>query len=289
MAVPCRFFLLALSLAMFSPPSVGRAEDPVRMCGENWPPFIYAQVGKDESGYFKKTGTHLNLFATLSNLTGLKFSIDLIPWQRCLEEVENFGSKNKYEIALDATFNEERARKYHYVGPIYSTGTSLFFSRTKFPNGPRLEKSGKIVSTINEMQQFKICGLLGWNYESYYTLHDIPRSIVVQQTSGGLGSVLRMVAADRCDLFEAPTIVVIGAVVTGQLSIPDDIACLKLAEEQQPFYLMVSRSTPRALELVSRMTTALERMEKSGTLKYLTNDSLKQKGSPSLGILSDCL
>lgn len=45
--------------------------------------------------------------------------------------------------------------------------------------------------------------------------------------------------------------------ISGELEMPDDTACSKMNEIPEEFYMMVSRKSPRAEELVTRLSTAL--------------------------------
>jgi polar amino acid transport system substrate-binding protein len=243
------------------------AEDPVAICGEPWPPFLYESINAEDDRK-DVTGVHLENFRLIKEMTGLDFDFSILPWKRCLHDVENYSKPGDQEIAIDASFSLERAQKYFLVGPIYAIGTAVFYSRNRFPDGPYSERFGRVVSTITDMQDFSICGMLGWNYESYYVEHGIPRSVKVIETPAGFQGGLNMVSSNHCDLLEVHPANVIGSIVTGELEMPDDISCRKLKVDPEPFFLMVSRSSPRAQELVARLSTAI--IELKGTLNWKT-------------------
>jgi polar amino acid transport system substrate-binding protein len=204
-----------------------------------------------------------------------------LPWKRCLYSVENQIEPNEPEIAIDASFSKERAKKYHLVGPLYAFSTAVFYSRDRYPKGPFAKSANRVITTISDMRDFSICGLLGWNYESYYKKHNIPQSVKIDQTPAGMQAVFSMVSAKRCDVVEIHPQTVIGAMVTGALKMPKDIACRKLVGDLQNFYLMVSRKSPRAKDLVTRLGAALIHLKSTG--KWVT---IKDEGVlPTSGFL----
>jgi polar amino acid transport system substrate-binding protein len=264
------FLVFAIIWVFPSPKSF--AGTPVSVCGEPWPPYIYE---KESDSQEKKevAGIHLKNFRLLTALTGFDFKFNILPWKRCLHSVENHSQPGDQEIAIDASFNPERAKKYHLVGPVYAFSTAVFYSRDRHPNGPFSRKFGRVITTIRDMQEFSICGLLGWNYESYYTKHGFPRSVKIDQTPAGIQGVFSMVSGQCCDVVEIHPQLVVGAMITGKLKMPKDIACRKLTGDLQNFYFMVSKKSPRAEKLVTRLSTALIFLKSTGKLV-----SIKDKG-----------
>ena len=276
-------FILGLILAH----TKGFAAAPVVICGEPWPPFLY-ESGDDEQGNKAIAGFHLKNFPLLEEATELDFTFSLMPWKRCLNKVENHSQVSDPEIAIDASFSKERAEKYHYVGPMYAIGTAVWYSRNRFPDGPPSKKTGKVISWINEMQHYSICGNLGWNYEMYYVEHGIPRSNEVIRSPGGLQGMFSMLSKGRCDLVETHPELVLGSMITGELKLPKDIACSKMKEEPEAFYMLITKKSPRAEALVTRLSTALIYLQR--TLQW---KSLKDEGAlpavESMETLRDCL
>ena len=287
MAFQHKLILVALLITLIIPVKRSFAAEPVKICGEPWAPFIYKSTGNSQESE-NIAGLHMENFPLLEKKTGLKFTFSILPWKRCLQNVENYSKPGDFEIAIDASFSTERAEKYHYVGPIYATSTAVWYSLKRFPDGPRAKKTGRVVSWINEMQHFSICGKLGYNYEMYYVEHGIPRSNQVIRSPGGLPGIFSMLSKGRCDLIEFHPSNVIGAMVTGELDMPKDIACSKMNEEPEKFYMMVTRKSPRSEELIARLSTALIYLKR--TLQW---KSIKDKGflpaSGSTNVFRKCL
>lgn len=262
--------LLVLAIGLVLPVNNGFADTPVSICGESWPPYLY-ETGGGGNRAKNIAGIHLRNFRTITELTGLEFTFSVLPWKRCLYSVEHHSRAGDPEIAIDASFNTERAKKFYLVGPLYSFGTAVFYSRDRYPNGPFSKKFGRVITTIRDMQEFSICGLLGWNYESYYTKHKIPRSVKIDQTPAGIQGAFSMVSATHCDVVEIHPQLVIGAMVAGKLTMPKDIVCRKLVGDLQNFYLMVSKKSRRAKDLVTRLSTALIHLKSTGRLKSIAD------------------
>jgi polar amino acid transport system substrate-binding protein len=279
--------ILFLGITLLLPVTNGFAATPVSICGEPWPPFLY-ETGGDKQENKDIAGIHLENFQLLAELTGLEFTFDLLPWKRCMFNVENYAKPGDHEIAIDASFNTERAEKFHLVGPMYAMGTAVFYSRKRFPDGPLSKKTGRVISWINEMQHFSICGLLGWNYEMYYVEHGIPRSNKVIRSPAGYQGMFSMLSKGRCELVETHPALVLGEMISGELEMPKGITCSKLNEEPEKFYLMVSRKSPRAEELVTRLSTALIYLKR--TLQW---KSIEDKGvlpaSEFTDVFKECL
>ncbi len=287
MAYRRKLILVLLGMTLVLPITKSFAASPVLICGESLPPFLY-ELGEDSQETRHVTGIHVGNFRLLTELTGLEFAFSVLPWKRCLYYVDNYSKPGDYEIALDATFNTERAEKFHYVGPLYTIGTAVFYSRHRFPDGPISKKTGRVISWINEMQHFSICGMLGWNYEGYYSRHGFPRSVKVIRTPAGYQGMFSMLSKGRCDLVETQSALVLGAMMAGELEMPKDIACSKLNEVPQKFYMMVAKKSPRAEALVTRLSKALKHLQ--DTQQFINvNDKEFFPASESSTMITKCL
>ena len=273
MACLRKLILFALGIALMLPVKNSFAEAPVSVCGEPWAPFFYESGGNDQKTK-EATGLNVENFRLLEELTGLKFTFEVLPWKRCLHGLDNYSKPGDQEIATDAGFSTERAEKYYYVGPMYALGTAVFYSRNLFPDGPLSKKTGKVISRITEMQDYSICGILGWNYEMYYVEHGMPRSVEIIRTPAGYQGAFGMVSRGRCDLIEIHPALVLGAIATGELDMPEDIACLKLYKEHMKFYMMIARKSPRAKELVTRLSKAVIYLQRTLQWKSHTDEGV---------------
>jgi polar amino acid transport system substrate-binding protein len=279
-------FLLAGFCLTFVGPQV-HAEESVTICGESWPPYLYKAGDKTGKSKNSIAGIHLRNFKSISEVTGLDFKFEILPWKRCLYDVEKFGRSTDPEIAIDASYNKERAEKYHFIGPLYAFGTAVFYSRQKFPEGPFSKRFDRQITTIADMRDFEICGFLGWNYESYYTKHGFPRSVQIMKSRSGMQSAFSMLSHERCEVLEVHPQIVIGAIATGKLEMPTNITCHKLEGDLQKFYLMVSRNSPRAKELVARMDKAIKDLKSEG--KWLSIGAYDARSASGIAEAVKCL
>jgi polar amino acid transport system substrate-binding protein len=263
------FFFLGLSAL------ASNAADPIKVCGEPWAPYLFDANGGE--GAQKIEGADLAVLEEITKRTGYEFSFELLPWKRCLHTVADFDHYGSFEIASDATRNKEREKTYYIVGPLYEASTSIYYSRTKYPTGPVSPETGKVISTIDEMKDFKICGILGYNYEGYYTRHNMPRG-GIQLDAGALNfqAALLKVSTQRCDMMETQTNMITGAIVTGKLEVPEDIACLHTDEVTVGFNLLVSRTSPRGAEIATKMNEILDEMRDSGELKRIVDTQIDE-------------
>ena len=276
---------MVLLTTLLTVASQAHADLDVKACGEPFPPYIHHQA--DDENNQALSGLHVALFDRLRRDTGIDIQADIIAWKRCLKSVAEFDQQG-YEIALDATFNEERARDFYFVGPVYSASSAVFYSSQRHPNGLLIPDSEKPLDSIAEMQHYRICGALGWNYDVYYDVHGLPRTAEIDETPGPLGNVFKKIASDRCDVFESTTSLIAGNITTGELAWNDIVACQKLAIPPVEFYFMVSKKSPRAHELTATLGNALLALRERGEMKAIYVDGLAaQLGGNSA--LVDCL
>jgi len=262
------------------------AEETVRICGEPFAPYFYQSDENDQSTV---VGVDVDILNSISEITGLKFKFEILPWKRCLNNVENFDKLGLQEIAIDATYNASRAEKYYFAGPLYSADIHLFYSKKKFPDGPIVDENGTVISKVNQMQNFSICGLSGHNYEVYYKKHGIPENVVIHKTSGGLASVLQMISAGRCDVFETQATLVAGATITGNLELPNDMGCVKMDENSPKFYMMISKSSTRAENLLVQIDQAIIGLQELGKLERIEKEAMQGKLSDLVKSNLSCL
>jgi len=96
----------------------------VGICGDSgeWPPYIYFE--RDEG---KKTervaGFSIDVIGEVLDEEGIDYTIELLPWKRCLRNVEAGAAS---QIALDASYSEERAKSYFYSRPYYTVEPYYF-------------------------------------------------------------------------------------------------------------------------------------------------------------------
>jgi len=142
-------------LAMACGPAFGAALAPnqvIKVCGQiaEWPPYLYF---KRETG--SKTdeviGYSAEYLQRILSRRGLSYSIDMIPWKRCMESVKS----GVYDMMTDTSSNEERSKTYLVSRPYYAVHLVYFFDR---------ERPRPIVSRAADLKKYRLCAVNGYNY-----------------------------------------------------------------------------------------------------------------------------
>ena len=132
------FAPLLMVAAFFSLFIVSPAKaDIVNICDDAalWPPFAYAPLVNGEPDQSQIQGATVDLLAVIFDEIGLQHSITLLPWKRCMREVENFAYNRNFEMISNGSYSAERAEKYHASLPLYGLNRGIYYSVDRFPDG----------------------------------------------------------------------------------------------------------------------------------------------------------
>ncbi len=228
--------------------------------GAEWPPYSYF---KRVNGQPTKevVGLAVDIVGTIFKKAGVGLSIELLPWARCQKELI---TGNAYQLALNASYSELRAKTYHLSRPYYSTTNYYFYSKKVHPTGLKIEQ-------LADLKNYKVCGLFGYNYETYGLA-----SGSIDQGAYSFPSVIGKVHAGRCDLFLEKYQVMAGFGATGQPFLDDENLGRAPVPGMAPtqFYMMLTRSGEHADELLKLVNDGLLELETSGELGRLTKKYL---------------
>lgn len=246
-----RSLVVILSLSW----GTGWAAEPVKICDDaaGWPPYSYHPVVGGTPDKTELEGATIELVAEIFNLIGLEYSIDLLPWKRCLTEVAEYDKKKGYEVFINGSYNEKRAETYYVTTPIYYTRRGVFYSEEKFPDKPP-------ITSTDDLKKYKICGVAGNNYSKYRLsdsdIHSFPKS---------LEKALKMLAAGRCDVVPSSIEVAYGHALTGRSIVPGGVESLHLSDlPGSNFHIFVSKTSPRSFELLTRINQAIIILQNNG-------------------------
>ena len=160
---------------------VASAATPLQICDDEagWPPYTFADPKNPQA----IMGASADLLVDILKRAGYEPQITLLPWKRCLAEVE----RGTMTMLINAAYSEERAQKYLMTTPYYSIHSALFYLSSKYPIAPKVE-------TVADLKQYRYCGLFGYNY----TMYDIPET---QLDTGAKDERTRFAKLrhDRCD------------------------------------------------------------------------------------------
>ncbi|MBD1557638.1 transporter substrate-binding domain-containing protein [Vibrio sp. S9_S30] len=267
---------------------------PVQVCSESWAPFYYeapqtpSAKNANKQASSKVVGVNIDILEAAANQHQYQFQYKLMPHKRCLHNSQKFGHERQFEITTDATYSEEKAKEFYFIGPIYSLSRAIFYSKDEFPKGLFNPMSGHRLTTLREMKHFEVCEADGRVIENYIEKHTHIDDEIVLLHKAGLNSMLMMLNHGRCEIMEIPAPIVAGSITAGEITIPDNIACQTLNEEHVKFYFLVSRRSPRAEQLVTNINQTLISLKQSGRYDEIVKryyDELYTKNSHTI---TDC-
>jgi polar amino acid transport system substrate-binding protein len=243
---------LVVGLSFFS---LVASAQPVRICDDSraWPPYSYVARIAGKADASQPQGAMIDLIAKIFQTIALDYSITTMPWKRCLHEVATFEQRQNYEIAIEGTLNAERLHNYYITPYLYTTTGGYWYSKTQFPQGP-------VVNSPDDLRNYKLCGIHGYNYTGYRITDD-----VLIATPPNYQAAFHMVSSGRCDLFLSNIPTPLGKVKLGELTIPTDVVGKKVPQlPSGTFHIFIAKSSPRAQELLTRISQAIHLLNYQG-------------------------
>ncbi|MBB5205568.1 polar amino acid transport system substrate-binding protein [Inhella inkyongensis] len=247
------FFCLSLAIAQ---PAIASAP-PIKVCDDvaEWPPFTYRQRGPNGEVQAVVQGFSVDVLRQILSARGRSFQIELLPWLRCLREVES----GTVHLALNASANAERAKQFRLSLPYYGTTHSYFYSRRRFPKGLRIQH-------VDELKRYHLCGVHGYSYAAYGLSNN-----QIDQGAFKFSQVVAKLHAQRCDVGIEKYEAVAGARLVG----PDLLADPDLGHGQIPgldggeFHMLISRSHPEGEALHALINQGITQLKESGQMRTL--------------------
>jgi polar amino acid transport system substrate-binding protein len=237
---------------------------PLRICDDaaEWPPFMYYPRVNGQSDRSHVTGAVAELLKEVFKMLKMDYSVTLLPWKRCMSEVDNFDQTRRYEAFVNGSFNMERAEKYYLTTPLYSMHDGIFYSRTKYPKGFPLKKP-------SDLNRFTLCGVLGYNYEHLYS-YGISRGKIIDTGTKTIAMALEKISRGRCDVFNGGIETVYGGATAGLYQIPENVVHMPLpGVEPITYHMFIAKTSPRAYELVAKINQALLILQHNGVSKRI--------------------
>ena len=228
----------------------------IKVCGQaqEWPPYLFfrrEQSAKTAEvvGYSAET-----LKRSLAR-KGLSYTIDMIPWRRCME----FVKTGVYDMMTDVSTNENRDRDYLVSQPYYAMHLVYFYDKDR----PKPD-----VQSAADLKKFRVCGVNGYNYAPFGL---VPADMDVGSQS--LTQSYQKLKLNRCD------------VMTERLEIALGYKFLEVADFEKQnigvepvpnlplsaFHMMVSRNVSYGNELLKLLNEGIESLKKSGEATGLAN------------------
>jgi len=178
----------------------------------------------------------------------------MIPWKRCLQNVTN----GTMDVALSASGNMERKTTYRMSDAYYQVTPSYIYLKTRFPDGLQ-------VTAEQASEQYKICGLRGYSYDSF----GLPTA-QVETTSNTFRQLFNKTAAGRCDLFLARFEILVGFELIGNPLLTSQWGHSPVPDiPPDSFHMLVSRNIPDSEDIQNILNKGILELGQSGQLDQI--------------------
>lgn len=252
----CFFILLTISCYSFA----GLGNKKVKICDDaaTWPPYAYHPIQNGAEDKSKAIGATVDLLKEVFKNLKLEMQYDLIPWKRCLGSVKFYTHEHEYEMFANGSLNEDRQANYYVSVPIYNTNQGLFYSKNVFQKKPN-------ITTFGKANNFRVCGILGYNYEIF---NDLDKdNIDLGATS--INSIISKLNTGRCDFYPSSIQPVLGAETVGKIDLKNIEHLTTTDGKIIPFYVFVSKKSPRGKELIEAINKEILKLQESGQAEQI--------------------
>ena len=232
------------------------APEALTACADEteFPPFTYYErtAGRRTAAL---TGYSVELLRSLLGTAGVKLSVRMQPWMRCLVT----GSRGEFDILLDGARSPQKEKDFlfaHAHARLAAAG--LIFRRANAPALP---------AGMARLLTQELCGIHGYDYEA----GGLPRDAVRQRAVNYSGA-LKMLRAGRCDFLIAGELHLLAQVAMGAdaLKLGDDLVYASVPwAPPLALHFMVPRTHPRAQEIIELIDRGLVRLRNNGELAKL--------------------
>lgn len=135
---------LVILLSLFNVNCVA-AEPALDIVTDPWPPYAYEENGK-------VVGTDVEITLAVLERLGVKASIRLLPWKRCLGLIKT----QQADAILAASITAEREAFMYFPAEPVSTGVTVFFKDALAPD-PEIDLDNKKGLKLGAMLGYKYC------------------------------------------------------------------------------------------------------------------------------------
>lgn len=214
-------FAMGMSLAT-------TAAETVKICDDlgEWPPFTYFARHKGEPTQ-EVQGFTVELVNKVFTEAGISYSIDLLPWKRCLAAVES-GS---YQMLLNATYNEEREKIFLFSDAHSYITPSVFFLKSAYPDGPQIQVKA-------DLKNYRVGGIHGYNYD-YYGLSETD---VKNKGVYNYEALVQLLKRGHASIFVENVEILAGFHLVGKNYLEDSIGYKKIEDmPPTPVYMLFNK------------------------------------------------
>lgn len=232
----------------------------IKICDDmgEWPPYTFYE--RDQSGgrTTKIVGFTIDTMKQIMKKYNINYTLELLPWARCLEAVKNYD--DKYSLILNLSSNPKREAEYYLTNSYYKNTPVVFYSKKTHKNGLNLVK-------LEDLKKYKACGVAEYNYG--------PLGYKPGEIDTGAKSIpqaVDKVKENRCDLVPANVEIAAGFKQTEKIDLLHDpeIGYQVLSMKPPVYYVMaVSRNNPQGKQLQEMLNKEFAEMEKNGEFAKL--------------------
>lgn len=219
-----------------------------------WPPYIYFER-IDNKKTDRIVGFSVDVIQAILSSQNINFEIRLLPWKRCLYEVER---GENFQILLDASYSDERAEKFHISQPYYTSSPYYFYSKKHHPNGLDIQ-------TAADLKKYRVSGISGYNYTNYgLSTEDVRATVETHEP------LILQLHHNRADLFPEWFEIIQGFAKLGRDFLADENLGYAPVPgvDSTPFHIMFPKNE-LGLALKNIVDEGIAKLEASGKLQEM--------------------
>lgn len=233
-------FLLLLSMATQA--------EPVRLANGEWPPYL--------SEHLKKGGFITHFTGEAFSASGYEVQFDYLPWKRGYEEAKI----GYFDGSIIWSKNEERAEYFLFSDPIFELSTSLFQQVDKHYN----------INSIEDLAGLQLGGMLSYIYGT----EELEKAGIVEiQRNTSPEANFKKLLLGRLDFVLENTDV--GGEIVRQMGLAEQIKAHPTTINHRDYYLIISKNSPRAKELLEAFNRGMAELKAQGKLRAYRDASAR--------------
>ncbi|STQ90824.1 substrate-binding periplasmic protein [Iodobacter fluviatilis] len=249
-----------LSFLLFLGFSISAAAIPVQVCGgdSHWPPMSY-QLNRHADVEGISAAVIHHVFQSDE-----KPDIALIPWARCMYEVE---SHHRFDVAMSVFKTAEREKKFFFSKSYHSLTPSYLYARSRYKTPP--------VNRLTDLAHLKTCAVHG-SATPYIRLPEnrIDRGAYDYQ------SLLKKIDRAHCDVVVDMQEVFWGLANLGLFDLKKSAYQIKPlpGTEKYLLYFAVSKAHPDGQKLINEINKGIAELSARGEMSKIIRSYQRQGG-----------
>jgi polar amino acid transport system substrate-binding protein len=214
--------------------------EPVKLANGEWPPYQSQQL---------KHGGYISQFTKEAfAAAGYEVEYAYLPWKRGYEEAK----AGIFDGSIIWSKNAERAKDFWFSDPIFELSTSLF---------QRIDMEYDIQS-VDDLVGLELGGMIGYIYGT----EELENAGLIEiQRNTSTQANFKKLMLGRLDIALESTDV--GHELVQQMGISDRVKAHPTTINHRDYYLIISKNSPRAQELLDAFNRGMDKLKAQGKLK----------------------